>query len=242
MFPWLFIFIILIYIIVKRSDIVARIGHLRHAKGNTSGALKAFDLANKIGNMSLHNKISYGYILLRFGKIDEAGKILTMVSIQAPAKKPIIKYRARAMLALVMWKRGELTDAIETLEGVFENYRNTIIYQSLGLMYLEKRNKIRALKFCLEAYEYNDQDKIIIDNLAEEYVLNGDLAKAKEMYEKLFTLESHFPEAFFGYGKLLIELGERKRGIELVTQALDKPFMFLSTITREEVERYLENL
>ena len=238
--PWLLLIIIVVYVIVKRADLVARVAHIRFARGNTQKSLKTFKLANKIGKMNFENKISYGYLLLRMGNIDEAGKVLNLVTMQAPAKNPTVKFRARAMLALVAWKRGELDDAIESLETVFENYKNTIVYQSLGLMYIEKGDKNRALEFNLAAYEYSDSDKIIVDNLAEAYVLCGDLEAAREMYEKLFTLEPHFPEAFFGYGKLLIELGEREKGIELARQALDKPFTFLSAITRDEVERYLE--
>jgi len=236
---WILLIIAVIYIVAKRADIVARIGHIRHAKGNTSGALQAFKFANKIGNMSNQNKISYGYFLLRLGELNEARKVLNFVSMNASPKKPTIKHSARAMLALVLWKNGELDDGIEMMEDVFENYKNSIIYQGLGLMYLQKKDKARALEFNLEAYEYNSSDKIIVDNLAESYVMNGNMENAKEIYEKLLEMNPHFPEAFFGFGKLLIELGEHERGIELVKQALDKPFAFLSTITRDDVERFL---
>ena len=53
-------------------------------------------------------------------------------------------------------------------------------------------------------------------------------------------LEPHFPEAFYGYGKLLISQDETEKGMEIMRQALDKPFTFLSVLTREEVERELE--
>ena len=239
---WFFFAILIIYIVVKRADFVARVGHFRHARGDNIGAVKAFAFADKIGNMHLNNKIAYGYLLLRTGDINAANKVLTIVSMQAPVKKKTIKLRAKSMLALVMWKRGDLDDAIETLEKVFAEYKSVIIYQSLGLMYLHKGEPNRALEFALEAYDYDDGNTIIIDNLAEAYVLNGNLEKAKEMYEKLFEMNPHFPEAYFGYGKLLIELGEREKGLELVKQSLDKPFTFLSSITREQVENYLMSI
>lgn len=239
---WILLAIAIIFMFTKRADIAARVGHVRYNKGDMPGALKAFQFANKFGNMSLQNKIAYGYFLLRSGEVNEANKILNLVIMQTPMKKQQFKYQAKSMLALVLWKRGELDDAIEMLENVFENYKNSIIYQGLGLLYLQKGAAERALEFNLEAYDYSDSDKIIVDNLAESYVMNGDLENAREIYEKLFELHPHFPEAFFGYGKLLIKLGERERGIELVKESLDKPFAFLSTITRDEVENYLQTL
>jgi len=237
-YPLIILIIGLVYLAAKRADIVARIAHFHYARGNTQKSINTFAFANKFGNMNANNKIVYGYLLLRVGEINTAAKVLNLVILQA--KKPPVANRAKAMLALTTWKRGDLDDAIESLESLIESYRTTNVYQNLGLMYVLKGEPKRALEFNLEAAEFNDSDKIILDNLAEAYLLNGEREKAKEVYEKLFTLSPHFPEAFFGYGKLLVELGETERGVELIREALDKPFTFLSVLTREKVERYLE--
>ena len=239
-FPNLFLLAALFFLFVKRADLIARIGHFQYMRGNSAKALDWYSRANKIGNMNDNNKIAYGFILLRNAYINEAAKFFQLVTMQA--KKPQTKNQAKSMLALVSWKRGDIGEAIESLEELLESFKNTNIYQNLGLLYVLRGEPNRALEFNLEAYDYNDSDKIIIDNLAESYVLNGNLEKAKEMYEKLFTLEPHFPEAFFGYGKLLIKLGETDKGVEIMRQALDKPFTFLSVLTREKVENFLDNM
>ena len=88
----------------------------------------------------------------------------------------------------------------------------------------------KALEFNLEAYDYNSDDNIIVDNLAESYALTGDLKKAAEVYEELLSRdpEPRFPEAYYGYGEVLIKLGEREKGLELIEKSLTKPFSFLS--------------
>jgi len=239
-FLWIIAAVLLISLIVKRADIVARAAHLHYARGNMQKAIDTFAFATKIGNMNVTYRVAHAYLNLRLGNIDEASKILTLVTMDA--KKSADKNRAKAMLALVAWKRGDLDDAIEILETLIVDYRNSNVYQNLGLMYVLKGDASRAVEFNLEAYEYNDSDKIIVDNLAESYVLNGELEKAREMYEKLFTMSPHFPEAFYGYGKLLILQGERERGLELIRESLDKTFSFLSVLTREEVERELKRI
>ena len=230
----------LVYIISKLPNIMARVAHAQYHHGDTQKAINTFARANKLGKMNPNNKIVYGYLLLRTGNVNEAAKVLNLVSLNA--KKPAVKYRARAMFALVEWKRGDIDEAIAILEVLIEKYKTTNMYQNLGLLYVLKGEPKRALEFNIEAYDYNESDKIIVSNLAESYILNDDFEKARETYEKLMTMNPHFPEAFYGYGKLLIKLGETERGIELMRQSLDKPFTFLSVLTREDVELELEQI
>ena len=111
------------------------------------------------------------------------------------------------------------------------------MYQNLGLLYIIQGNRPKALEFCLKAREYNDQDNVILDNLAEAYVLNGDYVKAEETYELLLSREPHFPEAYYGYGFLLLKLGkDKERALELIRGSLDRNYSFLSLMQRSEVE------
>ncbi|MCL2838929.1 MAG: tetratricopeptide repeat protein [Oscillospiraceae bacterium] len=238
--PILLALLTLVYLITKLPNILARVAHAQYMRGDVQKAVHTFARANKLGKMNPNNKIVYGYLLLRLGEVDKAAKVLNLVSLNA--KKPAVKYRARAMFALVEWKRGDIDEAIDILEVLIEKYKTTNMYQNLGLLYVLKGEPKRALAFNLEAYDYSASDKIIVSNLAESYVLNGDFENAKETYEKLMTMDPHFPEAFYGYGKLLVNLGEKERGIELIRQSLDKPFTFLSVRPREDVELELERI
>ena len=232
--------VLLIYLIAKRAELVAAWGRVRFQRGDTDKALKMFERADKLGTLKADNLMFYGYILLRTGHLAEARTVLTRASMSAA--KPALKKRIKTMLALVEWKEGNINQAIEDLEEIIEDFKSTAVYQDLGLLYVLSGNRERALEFNLEAYDYNADDMVIADNLAEAYVLCGEDEKAAEIYEALLEKKPHFPEAYYGYGRLLIKRGERPRGIELIRESLDKRFSYLSVMSKAEVEEMLSEL
>ena len=234
--------VVLIFIVFKRANIVAVFAKRKYIKKNYEGAIKIFKIANTIGNMSVKNKSFYGYALLRCGKIDEAETVLRD-TLSLTKSETADRYQVKNLIAIAYWKKGCLDDAIEELEDVIDrNYKTTQIYQNLGIFYNLSDDYDRALKFNLEAYEYNKDDDIICDNLADIYAIRGEYDKAKEIYEELLNHdpEPRFPEAYYGYGKVLIKLGEKEKGIELIEKSLTKPFSFLSIHPKEEIEELLK--
>ncbi len=234
--------IVLIVIVVNRANIVAFYAKGIYVKGNYKKALKVYNVADKIGNMSTKNRTFYGYALLRDGEV-EKGQLILRGLLLYTKENSAARYQLKNLLALASWKQGYLDEAIEELEEVVSaNYKTTVIYQNLGILYNLKGDFDKALKFNLEAYEYNSDDNIILDNLADSYAKSGELEKAKELYEELLARdpEPHFPEAYYGYGKVLIELGEKEKGIEMIEKSLTKTFAFFSIKTKEEVEAMLE--
>ena len=227
-------------LITKRAELVAAAAKLMWQRGNLEKSLSLFAAADKIGTLGAGNLMLYGYILLRTGDCDGARTVLTRASMSAA--KPPLKKRIKSMLALVEWKSGNLDLAIEMLEEVIADFKTSMIYQDLGLLYILSGDREKTLSFNKEAYDYNSDDLVITDNMAEAYALCGENEKAAEIYEKLLEKEPHFPEAYYGYGLLLIEMGERERGIELIRQSLDKRFSFLSVKTKDEVLSMLKEL
>lgn len=232
--------LLLLYVIFKRAEIVAAWAKLKFQRGDTDGALKTFKKADKIGTLKPESLHFYGYLLLRTGNLSDARTVLTRASMNAT--KPAIKQRLKTMLALVEWREGNISQAIEMLEEVNADFKSTTVYQDLGLLYVLRGDRVRALEYNLEAYDYNSDDLVITDNLAEAYVLCGKDDEAAELYEKLLEKKPHFPEAYYGYGLLLIKRGERERGISLIRESLDKRFSFLSVKTKAEVEDMLAEL
>lgn len=233
---------VLILIVVMRANIMAFIAKFVYGRNPEKG-LKLFKIADKIGNLSVNNKQTLGYILLRNGYPEDAEvnfrQILPRTKHDSPAR-----YKLKNMIALSLWKRGHLDDAIEELEEVMESsFRHTMVYQNLGILYNLSDDKEKALKYNLEAYEYNSDDNIICDNLADIYIQTGQLDKAKEIYEKMMAGDKKpgFPEAYYGYGKLLIELGEKEKGLDMMREALDKTFSYLSIKSKAEVEEMIKS-
>ena len=232
----------IVFIIVKRAGIVALFAKQKYAKGDYLGSLKIFNIASKVGNLGAGDTILFGYNCLRCGEPAAAKKVFAD-AVMLTKPNTADRYRVTSLQALVSWKEGDIDDAIEKLEDVYNNnFRITTIYQNLGIMYNLKGDGKKAVEFNEEAYDYNSDDNIITDNLAEAYAINGEYDKAKEIYEELLARdpEPRFPEAYYGYGELLIKQGEKEKGLELIEKSLEKPFSFLSLKSKEEIEQMLE--
>lgn len=229
--------VVAVLLIFKRCAIIAFFARLAYAKGDVDTALRRFAFAMRCGRLKPRDMMDYGYIALRNGDTAGAEVILTKASMSA--QTPYDKAKIKSVLALVAWKKNDLDGAIEMLEDVIDGFVDTTVYQSLGLMYILRGDADAALVFNKKAYEYNSDDLIIADNLAEAYVLAGDFSAAEELYKKILEQEPYFPEPYYGYGFLLIDRGEREEGVHLVEEALEKKFSFLSSMTKAEVEELL---
>ena len=235
--------VILIFIVIKRADLVASFARVKYQKRQYQEALKIFKIADKVGNLSVGNKVTLGYVCLRCGELSEARKHLQLCS-TLTKRDSADRYQVRNLLALVSWKEGNLEDAIEELEDVLDSgYKNTVIYQNLGIFYNLSDDKEKALNFNLEAYDYNADDHIICDNLADAYAKAGQYEKAAEVYEELISKEPEprFPEAYYGYGETLIKLGRKDEGVAMIEKSFTKPFSYLSIKSKEEVEELCQS-
>ncbi len=231
---------ILIYIVVQRGNFVALFARNKYIKREFEKAAKIFSIASKVGNLNPKNRELYGYSLLRTGKVDEA-LVVFRGTLPLTKRESGARYQIKNLIALTYWKQGNLQDAIEELEEVTEKgYKNTQIYQNLGILYNLSGKCEKAKKFNEEAYEYNKEDNIIADNLADIYAICGEYEKSAEIYEELIAREPRFPEAYYGYGKVLIELGQKEKGIEMIEKSLEKTFSFMSIRPKEEIEKMLE--
>lgn len=231
--------VVLIFLVVKRANLMAMFAKVKYNKRQYPEAMKLFQLANKVGNLSVSNKMLLGYVCLRCGELDEARKHLNLCKGMIPRGKPE-RNQVKNLLALVNWKEGNLPEAIEMLEEILtDGYRNTQIYQNLGIMYNLSNDAEKAVKFNEEALEYNEDDQIIRDNLADSLAIAGRLEESAKIYESLVSddPEPRFPEAFYGYGKVLIALGKQEEGLAMIKKSLEKPFSFLSIHTKEEIEQ-----
>ena len=64
----------------------------------------------------------------------------------AKAKKDI-QVQVKQNYALLLWKEGNLSEAIKITEEIIEDYKNTVIYGNLGYFYILDGQKEKALEF-----------------------------------------------------------------------------------------------
>lgn len=238
------VIVVLIFLVIKRADIVAVFAKTRYSQKQYPKAMKLFKLADRIGNLNINNKMLLGYVCLRCGELEDARKHLNLCKsmMRRDSKE---RFQIKNLLALVSWKEGNLAEAIEELEEIVAaDYKNTQIYQNLGILYNLSDATEKALKFNLEAYDYNSDDLIICDNLADTYAIRGEYETSAKYYAEMMERDPkpHFPEAYYGYGKVLIALGKKEEGLAMIKESLEKPFSYLSIRPKEEIEELYRSL
>jgi tetratricopeptide (TPR) repeat protein len=222
------------------ASICTFIGGLRYSRGLTEEALKWFKRGYDTNRAHSRSVISYAYLLLKTGHTDEAGLVLDKLLEKKPKREE--ELYAKSNLALVYWKKGDLDSAVSTLQEVIQEYRTSAIYGSLGYLLILKGDLEKALEFNLEAYDYNSENTVILDNLGQTYYMKGIYDKALEIYKTLIAKNPGFPEAYYNYALLLLKLDQKEKAVEMLKKALDSKFSLLSDITKDMVAAKLNEV
>ena len=212
-------------------------------RGDEPGTLAEFLKAHRVGRLGADPTVTLAYLLLKAGRTDEAGTLLETALAGNPKKKPL-KEADRQLLetyrSLVLWKRGQVTQAVGLLEGLLAaGYRTAALYGNLGFFLLETGDLARAEVLCREAVEWDPQGKVLLDNLGSYYRAAGIWDKASETYAKLLDLDPVFPEAWYGAGVVSLRTGDPAEARRRWTRALELPFHALTTVERSAVDRAL---
>ncbi len=107
---------------------------------------------------------------------------------------------------------------------------------------LEKGDLEKALKFNLEALDYDDEDPIILDNLGETYYRLGQKEEAKKYFEKAEEFRDNQPDILYHLGCIYMEEGDRERAKEKFTKALECDITPLNSVNRSQIEAKLREL
>lgn len=229
------------YLVVSgRPRYYAMAGKKCYDAGDMKGAAEWFEKCYKSGNANISLKASYAYILLKAGETDKAHEVLKpLLNVKMSSDEEIT---VKSNYALVLWKKNDIDGAVDVMERLLEKYKNTLVYENLGYFLMLKGDFNRALELNLEAYNYNSDDKIIMDNLGQNYFMLGDNDKSIEIYEKLMDRKPEFPEPYYYYGCALAASGRLKEGLEAMKKGVDYKFSPLSTIDKEQMENKIREL
>ena len=203
-------------------------------KGMADKALESFAKAYDRKPNS-NNTLNYGYLLLRSGEYDKAEIIINSAFLLSRITEDD-KNRARMMLALLNWKRGNLDEAIEIYENLLAKGENTTIYANLGFLYIEKGDIEVAFEFNKKAYEYNDANNVIADNFAECCYAMGDKDKAYDVLKNAVSSNMPIAENYYHFARLLFERKEYDEALKHIGFAKKMSINSLSGITMQDVE------
>ena len=233
----------LLFAFILRGDLLSAYAFHVYTKDHGKGFLW-YERAMKTGKMRPQQTLVYAYLLIRDGVLDKSERLINKVLFMDRGKLSDEYVNASHLnLSIIKWKRGKLSEAIEELEEVYESgFRTTVMYGTLGTYYLLNGQWAKAMEFNKEAFEFNDTDHAIRDNLAQNYYLTGDIRAADEIYDVLIDEEPSFIEPYYNYGKVLEHLGEYEASMANYEKALTMPEKFLSTVTHAQVEDAISSL
>lgn len=216
-------------------------GYYNHSRGKYDNALKWYEKAEKNDVSSPNIQMAYGVLLMREGKFEKAIKLFNKILIFFPHKDKI-KTNAKINLSMAYWKTGDLDAAIDRITEMHEKLKNSRTYETLGYFLVEKGNNEEALKFNLEALEYDDTDAVILDNLGQTYYRMGDKDKAFTYFKKALEEKNDLLDALYHVGVIHQERRETEEARKYYEKALDCNITKLSTISRETIEAKLAEL
>ncbi len=199
--------------------------------------------AYKTNRASADICLTYGVLALRCGKPDEAVTTFNGLILN-PKIKLNIKNQAKQYRTLAFYKLGQVEDALEEAEEIFDKYKNTTSYGLICYLKLATNQPIAdILPLCKEAYEYNSDDRDIVDNLAYAYIKNNEYEKAKELVDKMLEDYPTFTEAYYHGAIVYSKLGDTKKAKELLNMIEENcTSTYLTTVSDEDIDNLKNSL
>ena len=230
----------IIYLLYKSvPSFYAKKGNAAFNERDFEKALYYYEKAYKTGRASASISLTYGILLLRLGKVEDAEVVFNMIVLSNDKKiTKAMKNKTRQYRALAYYKTGRVDDALDEAYDIFENFKSSVSYGLLGYLKIATGAPADDIyDFCQEAYEYNSDDRDIADNMVVSLILKGDLEKAKEYADKLLKSNPEFTEAHYHAAVIYKKLGDNKKALEIL-ESIDTQCnrTYLTTVSVEEIE------
>lgn len=217
----------------------------KHQKGDIAGAMQDYEKLYEDQVYQAAYLLPYTVVLLREGgeanylKVKELLKRAEKASDLTPDRKQ----QLFANYAAAQYKLGDIDKAVNLLEAAHRKAPCGLIYQTLGYLYIESGDKDKALAYNLEALEYDDEDSIVLDNLAQTYYrLLGDKDKAKEYFDKAIAIKDSQIDTLYFLSRYDLDRGDRAAALEKLETAVEGRFSPLNFASRDMVEAEIARL
>ena len=187
--------------------------------------------------MNFNQRVSYAYMLIRMGEYDRALEILdAYIALRALDQKD--KNIAKRQRCLAYYRLGRYKEALREAEEVRESgYVTNTLYGLMGMLMLVLNKDINeTTKLCEEAYDYDEDDRDIQDNVAICYYLQGDYEMAKEINGYVREENPEFTEGYYHGAQIAIKRGEYREAREMLDKIPSCNRTVMTTVTEEAVK------
>lgn len=202
-----------------------------------AGAEKMYKKAVDTGRGSYKIRLEYSYMLLRTGRFEEAQQQVSYVL--SHKLTPAERNNAVLRRCMCYYKLGNLEEAISDAQELYdEGYKSMALYALLGYFkIITAPSSEETFEFCLEAYDYADDDRDICDNMLICYYNRGEYEKAKEISDKVIEKAPRFVEAWYHAAQIDYKMDKYEDALEKLDKINDCIRSEMTTISEEEIEQ-----
>ena len=240
------------------NNFIGRKAYMRHVEGNQFSDKGELEKAKAKYEeaLELYAKVTadpkcqhvyleaYSVLLMRFCRFDEAMALLRRADKNQMPKMDKLKLRVN--YSICQWKVGKLDQAIELMESVFNDLKNSLVYGSLGYMYIEKGKQTgdyaKAIEFNQAAYEYDEDDAVVLDNLGQLYLNMGETEKALGYFERAHEIKPKQVDTLYYLSKIYHDTGRDDEAKKLLDIALTGNYSALATTSREMAQQLRDSI
>ena len=198
----------------------------------------AKEYSEKVYNrMSFNQRVSYAYMLVRMGEYDRALEILDAY-ISLRNLDPKDKNTAKRQRCLAYYRLGLYSEALKDAQDVREaGYVTNTLYGLMGMLMLVLGKDIsETTKLCEEAYDYDEDDRDIQDNVSICYYLQGDYDMAKEINGYVREENPEFTEGYYHGAQIAVKRGEYREAREMLDKIPSCSRTVMTTVSEEAVK------
>ncbi len=221
-------------------NILTLLGQRAYAQGNNNKALRYLKAGHEHARAGASNSSAYAYILLRCGRADDA-KVVANYALLSKRISDTDKNQVRQILSLICYKKGEYAEATKMMETIFETYKSSTVYGTLGY-YKILAGSEDMYSFNEEAYAYNSENKVIIDNMIILYLQKGEYEEAQKLSQKSLDAGNKGVEIYYHAAQAEEGLGNDEQALEYYRMAQSCTRSFMTTVPEKEIVDAIERL
>lgn len=214
-----------------------------HGKSRLDEANKLYAEAYAEGLSNPRYLLPYSILLLRQGEYEKAKEVLKKVEKTPGGITPDQRMQMLTNYAVASWKTGRTEYAVTLLREVYRKSPSGTNYGTLGFLLIEQGDLDEALAFNREAVEYDEEDPVALDNLAQTYYrLAGDRQEARKWFEAALKHKPGAIDTNYFLAQYDIEEGNYAGAREKLELSREGRFSPLNYATPEMIDEALAKL
>ena len=223
------------------GNFYGKIGYFNHIRSKYEAAEKYYLKMRKHKGNDAKCNAAYALILMRKGEFDQAIEVFNEARQMNPSQD--MKNKIRLNRAIAYYKIGQLDRAIKALEDIHEKWGPMErVYETLGYLYIVEGDYEKALKYNLEALDYEDSNYVILDNLGQSYMMLDQWDKARDYCEKALELKNTQVDILYHLALIEKHDGNREKALEFAQKASEAPRTALNDVNEKMLNQLINEL